>query len=962
MGPELPEPGTILAGRYRILDLLGKGGMASVYRAADLQHGREVAIKVLSPRIGALLGSERFLREIATTARLAHPNILPLFDSGSDAGLGWYVMPLLPGRTLKDRLLRGPLDLDEALRIFADVASALDYAHRQGILHRDLKPANILLQDDRAALADFGIALPLDSHENRLTETGFAVGTPDYMSPEQATGERDIDARSDQYALGCVLYEMLAGAPPYTGPSAHAVLVKRLREPLPSLGARRDLPPGIEAVIARALRPEPSDRFPSVAAFASTLAESAGRTVSSPVSRHRLPMALGIGALVGAAVLALSLLHRSQGPRLDPNLVAVLPFRVNAPGANLADWGEGMVDLLGAKLSGEGGPRAADPRTTLTIYDALAKTGTPKLGDAVASRLGAGKLLDGSIVGDAHRIVLSAAIASVAAGSQGTPVSVEGTPDSILTLIDRLTILLLGRQAGEAEPSLGSLTGLPAWQAYLEGRRAWREGRADEAITAYRHALDLDSTFALAALELAPALRRTGLADSAAEQRLVANLPRLNAADSLRFYVIMGPGYPRADNVRDRLRIRERLVARFPEQADAWFELGDEQFHYGPLVDLDSSSILARRSLGRALALDSTNAIVIVHLLLIALEEGDTAAIRSLSALHHAHDSLGVSEPFVRWRVALARGDSATVRQVRAGLSTTPDISLGFMVDLPLADGIGLDDALLAAEARQNRAATREERKAATAMRANLLLSLGRPNEVPPGAEPGDAIAAAMFGEADSQGALEAARRISASHLQHPVAAYQDWLGLFVLGCWQLAHGEIDAARRLAGDLRGPLLPRPRWKREIAEDSVLGPRLIEAWIAVAQRLPGARDQVMRIDSIASTGPATGLGPLLPLVMGRLFEGVGDHEGAWRALRRVEWLFAWSVDHPIGYNAAIYLARARAGARAGHREAAIRDYRLYLKLREHPDPRLVPERDSARAELAVLLAAAPAGIP
>ena len=954
MGPELPEPGTILAGRYRVLDLLGKGGMASVYRAADLRHDREVALKVLSPRIGALLGSERFLREIATTARLAHPNVLPLFDSGSEAGLSWYVMPLLPGRTLKDRLLRGPLSLDEALRIFSDIASALDYAHRQGVLHRDLKPGNVLLQDDRAALADFGIALPLGAGDERLTETGFTVGTPEYMSPEQATGERDIDSRSDQYALGCVLYEMLAGAPPYTGPSAQAVLLKRLRDPVPQLGTLRQLPPGLEAAIARALRPEAADRFPSVAAFAAAVAESAGHAASSPLARHRLAVVLGSGALVGAAVLALSLLHQAHRPQLDPNIVAVLPFRVNAPGANLADWGEGMVDLLGAKLSGEGGPRAADPRTTLAVYDALAKTGTPKLGDAVASRLGAGKLLDGSIVGDAHRIVLSATITSVAAGSQGTPVSVEGTPDSILTLIDRLTILVLGRQAGEAEPSLGSLTGLPAWQAYLEGRQAWREGRADEAITAYRRALDLDSTFALAALELVPALRRTGLADSAAERRLVANLPRLNAVDSLRFYVIMGPRYPHADDVRDQLRIRERLVERLPEQADAWFELGDEQFHFGPLVDLDSSSTLARRSLNRALALDSSKAIVIVHLLLIAIEQQDTAAIPALAALHHLHDSLGVAEPFVRWRVALVRGDSATVRQVRARLSSAPGISLGFMVDLPLGDGVGLDDAILAVQALQNRAATREERDAAAAMRANLFLSLGRPGEVPPLPEPGDAIAAAMFGEADSQPALDAARVIASSRLPAR-AGYREWRDLFLLGCWRAAHGEIDAARRLAADLRGPLLPRARWDREIADDSLLGPALLDAWAAAAQGRPEARGLVMRLDSIASSGPATGLGPMLPLLLGRLFAALGDHERAWHALYRVPGMLLWAADQPIGQNTAIYLARARAGARAGHRDAAIRDYRLYLKLREHPDPRLVAERDSVRAELDLLLA-------
>ena len=282
-----------LAGRYRIERELGQGGMATVYLAHDLKHDRKVAIKVLRAELDALLGADRFLREIATTARLAHPGILPLFDSGRDQGCSWYAMPLITGTTLRDRIAEGgPLSIEETLRIFNDIAGALEHAHRQGVLHRDLKPENILLQDERAVLADFGIALPVADTRDRLTQTGFSLGTPEYMSPEQAVGERALDARSDVYALGCVLFEMLAGHPPFTGANAQAVLARRLTEPAPDLGEIREVPPSVDVALRRALARDPGERFASVAEFAAVVAgRTSGATTrvvgSRAVSRRR---------------------------------------------------------------------------------------------------------------------------------------------------------------------------------------------------------------------------------------------------------------------------------------------------------------------------------------------------------------------------------------------------------------------------------------------------------------------------------------------------------------------------------------------------------------------------------------------------------------------------------------------------------------------------------------------------
>src|SRR2546422_656349 len=230
-----------LAGRYTIERELGRGGMATVYLARDLKHDRLVAVKVLRPELAAVLGAERFLREIRLTAQLQHPHILTLIDSGEADGFLFYVMPYIEGESLRQRLEReGQLPLDEALRITRVIASALDFAHSRGVIHRDIKPENVMLHEGEPMVADFGIALAVSTAgRERLTQTGLSLGTPAYMSPEQATADPKLDGRSDQYSLACVLYEMVAGEPPYTRPTAHAIIAQRLTEPIPHLGTVR---------------------------------------------------------------------------------------------------------------------------------------------------------------------------------------------------------------------------------------------------------------------------------------------------------------------------------------------------------------------------------------------------------------------------------------------------------------------------------------------------------------------------------------------------------------------------------------------------------------------------------------------------------------------------------------------------------------------------------------------------
>jgi len=329
-----------LADRYRIERELGQGGMAMVYLAHDVRHDRKVALKVLRSELAAVIGGERFLAEIKTTANLQHPHILPLHDSGEAGGLVFYVMPYVEGESLRDRLTRETqLPVDEAVRLTCEVASALDYAHRKGIVHRDIKPENILLHDGRAVVADFGIALAVSRSDGgtRMTETGMSLGTPHYMSPEQAMGEREVTAKSDVYALGCVLYEMLTGEPPFTGPTAQAIVARVMTEEPRSLTIqRRTIPPHVEAAVHKALAKLPADRFSGAAQFADALTNPASApTVGAPLATggHSAIPPFRRSAAVVSAIAAVTLAGGFlAGRALAPDPIKTLvQFSVQAP-------------------------------------------------------------------------------------------------------------------------------------------------------------------------------------------------------------------------------------------------------------------------------------------------------------------------------------------------------------------------------------------------------------------------------------------------------------------------------------------------------------------------------------------------------------------------------------------------------------------------------------------------------
>ena len=654
----------LLADRYGIERELGRGGMATVYLARDLRHDRHVALKVLHPELAATLGPERFLREIQMAARLQHPHILSVHDSGEAAGLLWFTMPFVEGESLRDRLRREhQLPLVDALRISHEAARALDYAHRHGVVHRDIKPENILLTNDGDTLvADFGIgrAIGTSSQEERLTETGIVVGTAAYMSPEQAAGEREIDGRSDVYSLGVVLYEMLAGEPPFTGPTAQAIIARRFAEsPRPIRPIRETVPREVEEAVMRALARLPADRPATAAVFAQILDSAARttpvaivtarRTATSKIrTRSRNKWIVGAAGAVAAAALIGTLL-RSRGagtPELDASLLAVAPFDVLD--ARLALWREGMVDLLSRNLDGAGPLRTVSPTVVVRRWSGRAD---PQSATDLGRATGAGLALYGSLLSSGRDSVRArATLYDVIRQSPVEEWELVEEVSHIDRLGDSLTFRLL-RGLGRTRPvgsvrraALGSGS-LPAVKAFLQGEQHLRRSEWDSALGYYERAIRLDSTFPLALRRASTALGwiRTGydslstayaLRAGAANRGLPPRDSLLVVSDSLLASLLRTGGLGvRADSswptqLRRLYSTLSYATALYPDDPEAWYNLGEADHHFGGLNGRTYQEQL--RSFDRAIALDSAYAPSYLHPIEISATYGIPAMRRYL--------------------------------------------------------------------------------------------------------------------------------------------------------------------------------------------------------------------------------------------------------------------------------------------------------------------------------------------
>lgn len=622
--------------RYAVIRVIGRGGMATVYLADDLEAGRQVAVKVLDSEVASEVDPLRFEREIRIAGALKHPNILPLLDSGTADGLLYFVMPYVDGESLRERLTReGQMDVDEVLRIAKAVAAGLDYAHGQSVIHRDIKPENILLSDQDVFVADFGIARVLtDAESERFTTTRRQVGTPVYASPEQSAGERRIDGRADVYSLGCVLYEMLAGEPPFTGPSARAVIARHITAPPPDLSiVRPGASPSILAAVRRALSKVPADRFASAGELARAL--ESPRPVRVPGDAEPADGRMRI-ALVTVAVAALALLATQfwpNTPELDARKVVVFPLGLNSQLYDAAvGWDVALA--IGAALEHTEPLRFIDSYAWL---DADVKADPSQLTADVARRIavarGAAHYIDGAIHGTADSTQVTVRLYDVAGDSliaQETEQGRAGAGVAAQLSLRAMSHVLGALVDPGVEVDLTPLTdrSLAANALAIQGDREYRQSRFAAARDFYARALEEDSLHVFAAIKAAQSAGWLSDFEDDSEfiTRALANADLLpgkyrSFAEGVHAF-LAGDAAGAVASLRDAM-----------EQDDEWREgamaLGDTYYHLLP-DDNTAPDSIAGYWLERARQLDSTFGPPIFHLAEIALRRGDLIGADSL--------------------------------------------------------------------------------------------------------------------------------------------------------------------------------------------------------------------------------------------------------------------------------------------------------------------------------------------
>jgi serine/threonine-protein kinase len=689
-----------LGEQYHIVRELGGGGMSRVFLAEEPSLGRQVVVKVLAPELASDAGIARFKQEAAITAQLQHPHILPVLAFGARDTLLYYVTPFVAGESLRARLDReGALPVDEALRLTREVADALAVAHAAGVVHRDIKPENIFLSNGHAVLADFGIARSLDVGGNapgtRLTAVGTSLGTPGYMSPEQAAGEVDVDARSDLYSLAVVAYEMLAGEPPFTGESPRAVLAAHLSQtPKPVTTHRREVPAATSAARVRARAKDPADRFTSAAEFRDALA------VQPATARgRRRPMVIALAALVLLAVAGTAtwlLTRRTTSETLDPNLVAVAPFDVI--GQSLGMWREGIVDILSANLDGAGPLRTVAPTMVVRHWNGRADaTSAAMLGRTTRARY---TIYGRFVSAGADSVRATATIYDVAAGRSLGNVQVRDMNTRLDRVSDSLTIGIL-RQLNQSRPiaavrtaSIGT-SSLPAIKAFLKAEQFYRRSEWDSAVAYYRVAVREDSTFAPALRHLSNALG-WGLTTEHVESKeqyryafLAAQhnhglAPReslLVAADSIFFMLQANYGNQQRAVFTDARRLFATLEEgsrRFPDDPEIWYKLGDVRYHYGMFVP-GATNASSRAAFDHAITLDSAFAPSYLHMPLLALWQQDTAGAARYARAYLILEPSGTAADAMRALLRFLGPAPMTAASIDSVVRTLPFQALGLL-------------------------------------------------------------------------------------------------------------------------------------------------------------------------------------------------------------------------------------------------------------------------------------------
>jgi serine/threonine-protein kinase len=952
--------------------------MATVFLANDRKLRRPVALKVLKPTLAATLAVDRFLREIRIAAGLSNPHILPLHDSGDADGFLFYVTPFVEGETLRERLeCDRTLSVDRALEIAHDVAVALGYSHSLGVVHRDVKPANILLSRDEAIVADFGIAHAIhEAGDDRLTETGFAVGTTIYMAPEQTSGV--IDGRADIYSLGCVLYEMLAGRPPFRGANRTATLAQHAVDPIPDVRlVRPDVPDEVHAIIIRSLAKNSGDRFATAAELADALrdallvVQSTGRnqvprsstggvwpSARRALRRRPATVMIGIGLLVAVAFAAP---HLGPGAA-DGRGLAVLPFTIVGSVDTTLVTPEGLAELIGQGLDSDDLP-VISPRVVQPLWRAARAAGRSIVATdfEIARDAGAAQMLTATATGTSSALTLKASIHDVASNQRISRAEASGLPDSLLAIADTLIAKLLIERAGEDPRRVADLlTGnLGALRVYLSGVAKFRRGRYDDAIEDLSRALVEDSTFALAAMELASAHQIAGnpRAVDSAEAIAWRHRHKLSRAGKAYLTALLGPRYPATSGRAESIRAWELAIGVVPDRAEAWYFLGDFYFHWGPVVGLDEPHTLARNAFARAIELDGAFAPALEHLLELAVLARDTAEVRRITDLYLTVDSLGDNAAYVRWRRAVFLNDHETIASIRARFEQLSIRTLERIAGTAQLDGIALGDAAEALRVLRVKPDLRDAQLGAVHYERHLLLNRGRPGAAATRVvgshlviDPRQLfhVAEALFWDADS--ALAA--RAVAERAPHAEAALgvdslapQQLYDVCVVGIWgALAEGRSDLERHVRA-LRS--VPLAHQVRPLTFASLCAATL-DAWASARTRRSDAGAALARLDSLARSGLVSNphIGLVVNMVASRLYEERSDFVRAVAAVRRRPYDIS---QGPVGL-AAYLRAEGRLAALAGDTAGARSAYRRYLSLRADPEPSLARQVAAVRAAL------------
>ena len=660
----------VLGNAYRLEKELGGGGMSRVFVAEETRLARRVVVKVLPPDLALEMRVDRFNREIQLSASLQHPHIVPLLAAGGADDLLYYTMPFVEGEPLRTRLSReGELPVRDVVRILADVADALAYAHARGLVHRDIKPDNVLLSGHHAVVADFGVAKAVSQAktESGLTSVGVALGTPAYMAPEQAAGDPNIDARADIYAFGAMAYEMLTGRSPFAGLAPHQMLAAHVTEPVePITNRRAAIPPALAELVMACLAKNPADRPQSANEMLQPLevmgTPSGSQAVTSPVAtvthllrrpRNRV-LALGTVALV--VIVAGWMTLRPRTPALlEQNRVAVAPFDVLG-GSELALWREGLVDVLSRSLDGAGPLRTVSP--TLVVRRWSGRTDAQSA-QALGRETGARTVVFGGLVqSGADSVRLTATVLDVAGPTVLGEIELREQADRIDRLADSLTVRVL-RELGRTRAigfvrgaSLGSRS-LPALKAFLQGEQFLRRSEWDSALAYHQRAIGLDSSFTLAWSHAGQAAGWTHSAQDSVSRTYKLRAGALNhglapreslivVSESLASVVYAGPQQIAGAWWTYGKRLMSTLddaVRRYPNDPELWYMLGDARFHAGSLARLPLRASL--EAFDRAIALDSAFTPSYVHAVPLGLEYGGTDAGRRYAKAFLAAGAMG---------------------------------------------------------------------------------------------------------------------------------------------------------------------------------------------------------------------------------------------------------------------------------------------------------------------------------